>query len=100
MTGVQTCALPICIRARWSWGWAQGLPDTQVSDIAGLEVMHRDWAKFANDGLLTMGFAWRGMIRNTQLPGDVYKTEYEAERKLALPISTHVASSETTKGQE
>ena len=42
------------IRARWSWGWAQGLPDTQVSDIAGLEVMHRDWAKFANDGLLTI----------------------------------------------
>ena len=71
----------------------------QVSDVAGLEAMHRDWAKFANDGLLTMGFAWRGMFRNTQLPREVYKTEFDAARKLGLPISTHVASSETTKGQ-
>ncbi|MEQ1946784.1 MAG: amidohydrolase family protein [Bryobacteraceae bacterium] len=87
------------IRARWSWGWPQGLPDTQVSDLAGLEAMHRDWAKFANDGLLTMGFAWRGMFRNTQLAREVYKPEFDAARKLGLPISLHVASSETTKGQ-
>ncbi|MEQ1883455.1 MAG: amidohydrolase family protein [Bryobacteraceae bacterium] len=87
------------IRARWSWGWAQGLPDTQISDIAGLEAMHRDWAQFANDGLLTMGFAWRGMFRTTLLPREVYRPEFDAARKLGLPISLHVASSETTKGQ-
>jgi cytosine/adenosine deaminase-related metal-dependent hydrolase len=40
------------LRARWSYGWPQGLADTQVSNLADLETLKRDWAKFANDGLL------------------------------------------------
>lgn len=87
------------IRARWSYGWPQGLPDTQVSDLSGLEAMHRDWSAFSNDGLISMGFAWRGMFRASQLPREVYRPEFDAARKLGLPITVHVASSDLAKGQ-
>ena len=95
------CALQEAgLRARWSYGWPQGLADTQVSNLADLETLKRDWAKFANDGLLSLGFAWRGMFRNTALPAQVYRTEFDAARRLGLPISAHVGSAEIdAKGQ-
>ena len=46
-----------------------------------------------------MGFAWRGMFRNTALPAEVYRPEFETARRLGLPISAHVGSSEAAKGQ-
>jgi len=87
------------LRARWSYGWPQGLPDTQVCNLTDLEAMHRDWPSLSNAGLISLGFAWRGMFRNSQLPREVYRTEFDAARRLGIPISTHVASSENTKGQ-
>src|SRR6266852_4771410 len=47
------------LRARWSYGWPQGMPDTQACNLADLQALHRDWASFSNDGLITLGFAWR-----------------------------------------
>ena len=82
------------LRARWSYGWPQGLPDTQVSNLADLEGLHRDWANFSNEGLISLGFAWRGMFRNTMLPREVYRPEFEAARRLGIPISVHLGSSE------
>jgi 5-methylthioadenosine/S-adenosylhomocysteine deaminase len=87
------------LRARWSYGWPQGLPDTQIVNLADVEGVHRDWANFSNEGLLTMGFAWRGMFRNTALPPEVYRPEFETARRLGLPISAHVGSAEDAKGQ-
>ncbi len=87
------------LRARWSYGWAQGLPDTQTVNLQDLEALHRSWETFSNDGLITLGFAWRGMFRNTPLPQQVYRTEFDAARKLGLPISAHIGSSEEAKGQ-
>ena len=87
------------LRARWSYGWPQGLPDTQVCNLADLEGLHRDWANFSNEGLISLGFAWRGMFRNTMLPRDVYRPEFEAARRLGIPISVHLGSSENAKGQ-
>jgi 5-methylthioadenosine/S-adenosylhomocysteine deaminase len=87
------------LRARWSYGWPQGLADTQISNMADLEGLHRDWANFAAEGLLSLGFAWRGMFRNTALPPEVYRPEFETARRLGLPISAHVGSSEEAKGQ-
>ena len=87
------------LRARWSYGWPQGLADTQISNMADVEGLHRDWASFSNAGLLSMGFAWRGMFRNTALPPEVYRPEFERARRLGIPISAHVGSSEEAKGQ-
>jgi cytosine/adenosine deaminase-related metal-dependent hydrolase len=88
------------LRARWSYGWPQGLPDTQVCDLAGLEEMHRNWASYSNDGMISLGFAWRGMFRNGLLPAEVYRREIDAARKLGIPVSSHIGSAEiAAKGQ-
>lgn len=87
------------LRARWSYGWPQGLPDTQACNLDDLRAIHHDWASFSNDGLISLGFAWRGMFRNTALPPEVYRSEFEAARRLGIPISLHVGSREDAKGQ-
>lgn len=87
------------LRARWSYGWPQGLPDTQICNLEDLQGLHRDWAAFSNDGLISLGFAWRGMFRSTALPREVYHAEFDAARRLNIPISLHVGSREDAKGQ-
>jgi cytosine/adenosine deaminase-related metal-dependent hydrolase len=87
------------LRARWSYGWPQGMPDTQGCNLEDLQGLHRDWASFSNDGLISLGFAWRGMFRNTALPPEVYRSEFETARRLGIPISLHVGSREDAKGQ-
>jgi 5-methylthioadenosine/S-adenosylhomocysteine deaminase len=87
------------IRARWSYGWPQGYPDTETINLQDLEAFHRDWLPFSNEGLIRLGFAWRGMFRNSPLPQKVYRTEFDAARKLGIPISAHIGSSEEAKGQ-
>ncbi len=87
------------LRARWSYGWPQGLPDSELCNLDDLRALHRDWAGLSNGGLVSLGFAWRGMFRNTALPAKVYRTEFDAARQLRLPISLHVGSREDANGQ-
>ena len=54
--------------------------------------MHGDWASLSNEGLLTLGIAWRGVqaaLPNAEgkmeirpLSPDMYRVEYEAARRL------------------
>jgi 5-methylthioadenosine/S-adenosylhomocysteine deaminase len=87
------------LRARFSYGWAQGLPDTQTCNLADLEGLARDWKDYAADGLISLGFGWRGKFRVSPIPPEVYRTEFETARKLGLPISVHVGSARKAKGQ-
>jgi len=87
------------LRARWSYGWPQGLPDTRACNLDDLRGLNRDWTSFSNGELISLGFAWRGMFRNTALPPKVFRTEFEAARRLGLPISLHVGSREDATGQ-
>jgi len=90
------------IRARFSYGGAQGMPNTAGINLGDLERLHREWASYANDGLITLGLAWRGMGGNnpsTAIPPDIYRREIEAARKLALPISVHASGSRPATGQ-
>src|SRR5205823_10474844 len=48
------------LRARFSYGWAQGQEDKDPLSISDVETLHRDWKKYSNDGLIQIGRAsWR-----------------------------------------
>ncbi len=88
------------LRARWSYGWAQGQPNTQMVNLDDLESLHHDWSGLSNGGLLTLGFGWRGMFRpGATLPPEIYRTEFETARKLNIPISLHVGDADKDVGQ-
>jgi 5-methylthioadenosine/S-adenosylhomocysteine deaminase len=88
------------LRGRWSYGWPQGHPDSQKVDLPVLQGLHQGWGKIAGEGLLSLGFAWRGLVRPSgPLPPEVYRPEFETAREMKLPISVHVGSAESAKGQ-
>jgi len=87
------------IRARFSYGWAQGQDDKDPLNIADIEALHRDWSKHSNDGLITLGLGWRGMFRAGPLPENVYRSEFEAARTMGIPITVHIASRKTAPNQ-
>ena len=79
------------IRARFSYGAAQGHPADKTVDLADLERVWRSWAAYSNGGLLSLGLAWRGV--STGATGSVsagaYKQDFDAARRLGIPISVH-----------
>jgi 5-methylthioadenosine/S-adenosylhomocysteine deaminase len=87
------------IRARHSCGWPQGMPDTQSADQGPIESLARDWKSWSNEGLITLGMAWRGQFRAGPIKPEVYQPEVDNARKLGLPITVHVASSRKAVNQ-
>ena len=79
------------LRARFSYGAAQGQANDQAIDLADLERLHRNWKDYSNQGLLTLGLAWRGV--STGATGSVsaaaYRQDFSAARRLGIPISVH-----------
>jgi 5-methylthioadenosine/S-adenosylhomocysteine deaminase len=96
------------LRGRFSYGPARSTPLTQPLDVADLARMQGDWASLSNEGLLTLGLAWRGVqaaLPNAEgkmelrpLSPDMYRVEYEAARKLNLPVSVHLNSNKFDSG--
>jgi 5-methylthioadenosine/S-adenosylhomocysteine deaminase len=89
----------IGIRARHSCGWPQGLPDTQSADQGPIESLAKSWSNWSNEGLITLGMAWRGQFRAGPIKPEVYQPEFDNARKLGLPITVHVASARTAVNQ-
>jgi 5-methylthioadenosine/S-adenosylhomocysteine deaminase len=87
------------IRARHSCGWPQGLPDTQSADQGPIESLAKDWKSRSNEGLITLGMAWRGQFRAGPIKPEVYQPEFDNARKLGLPITVHVASARKAVNQ-
>ena len=87
------------IRARHSCGWPQGLPDTQSADQGPIESLAKNWQSWSNEGLITLGMAWRGQFRAGPIKPEVYQPEFDNARKLGLPITVHVASSRKAVNQ-
>jgi 5-methylthioadenosine/S-adenosylhomocysteine deaminase len=84
------------IRGRFAYGPAQGMPDDQPMDMAGLARVKRDW--MPGDGLLTLGICSRnigamsigGATRGT-LTIDMAKRDWGGARALGLPITLHTS---------
>jgi cytosine/adenosine deaminase-related metal-dependent hydrolase len=87
------------IRARHSCGWPQGLPDTQSADQAPIESLAKDWKSWSNEGLISLGMAWRGQFRAGPIKPEVYQPEFDNARRLGLPITVHVASARKAVNQ-
>jgi cytosine/adenosine deaminase-related metal-dependent hydrolase len=87
------------IRARHSCGWPQGMPDSQSADQLPIESLAKDWKRWSNEGLISLGMAWRGQFRAGPIKPEVYQPEFDNARKLGLPITVHVASARKAVNQ-
>ena len=74
-------------------------PDKHI-DLADLEGFHRDWAKYSNDGLISLGFAWSGIPTGAAAKSsenfDAAQKEFDTARRLGIPMATHWASRENS----
>jgi 5-methylthioadenosine/S-adenosylhomocysteine deaminase len=83
------------IRARFTFGWWQDQRADEPMRSADLEQLHRNWTSYSNDGLISLGFGWRGVpsAKDAAAAGDLYKREIAAVRALGIPASVHANSS-------
>ncbi len=84
------------IRGRFAYGPAQGMPDDQPMDHAGLARIKRDW--MPNDGMLTLGISSRnigamsiGGATRGVLTIEMAKKDWGGARALGLPITVHTS---------
>src|SRR5215475_10824166 len=64
------------LRARFSYGPMQAHDNKQPIDLADLEKLKNEWSQWSNEGLITLGMAWRGHGGNnpaTAVPPEVWK---------------------------
>jgi cytosine/adenosine deaminase-related metal-dependent hydrolase len=82
------------LRGRFSYGPAQGMPDDQLMDLAGLAKIKQQW--MPNDGMLTLGISSRNIGDDTNaLRGNISvetaRKEWGGARALGLPITMHTS---------
>ena len=96
------------LRARYSYGYAQGQPNDQPMDLDGLRALHRDWDSWSGPsapgraGRLTLGMAWRGTGGSNpamRVAPEIYRREIAAGRELGLPITVHASGPPSAAGQ-
>jgi len=90
------------LRARFSYGPMQGHDLKQPIDLADIEKLKSEWEQHSNGGLIALGMAWRGHGGNqpaNAVPENVWRAEYEAAQRLAIPISVHSSGSKAALGQ-
>lgn len=88
------------IRGRFSYGPARGIPVTETVNLADIQRLKGAWDQYSNEGLLTLGIAWRGVqyavtspdgkMEFKAIPEEVYRKEYDTARSLGIPLSAHV----------
>ncbi len=90
------------LRANWSYGSYRGVPPGELRNLASVERLHQNWAKYSNEGLLALGYSWGGVpIATAAAPAPApavenARKEIETARRLGLRISMHLASREGT----
>src|SRR5688572_10857352 len=82
------------LRGRFAYGPAQGMPNDEPMDLAGLAKIQREW--MPNDGMLTLGICSRNVgasqtaLRGTLSP-DILRKDWGGARALGLPITLHTS---------
>jgi len=79
------------IRARFSYGWYQGILPTETCNLADIERLHKNWSNYSNEGLIHLGLGWRGMDLFAEIAEAAYRKEFETARGLGIPISVHLS---------
>jgi 5-methylthioadenosine/S-adenosylhomocysteine deaminase len=92
------------IRARYLYGPYQGQAPTQPSNMIELERLRNGWTRYDNEGLISLGMAWRGLHNFRGLGGgeqaaDANREELAFVRRLKLPLSVHSSSSHARAGE-
>ncbi|HXS79484.1 MAG TPA: amidohydrolase family protein [Gammaproteobacteria bacterium] len=80
------------IRARFSYGSPTAASNDATIDLRDLRRLSERWREHANDGLLTLGLAWRGAASAATMQ------DYELAKQLGLPISVHANNFESSAG--
>jgi 5-methylthioadenosine/S-adenosylhomocysteine deaminase len=85
------------VRCRWSYGPYRGMPPDKHIDLADLEGFDRDWDKYSNGGLISLGFLWGGIPTGPDAAKSpeslrAARLEFDTARRLSLPMSVHWAS--------
>jgi cytosine/adenosine deaminase-related metal-dependent hydrolase len=90
------------IRGRFAYGPAQGMPDDQPMDFAGMARVKRDW--IPGNGLLTLGICSRnvggmsiGGATRGVLTIEQTKRDWDGARQLGLPITLHTSGPSPVK---
>jgi cytosine/adenosine deaminase-related metal-dependent hydrolase len=88
------------LRGRLAYGPAQGMPNDQPMDLAGLAKIQREW--MPNDGMLTLGICSRNVgAGQTALRGtlslDIVRKDWGGARALGLPITLHTSGPSPVK---
>jgi 5-methylthioadenosine/S-adenosylhomocysteine deaminase len=79
----------IGLRGRFSYGTPQGLPVDQLTDLADLARVKREWFDAGRLPLMHLGLAGRPPGLS---PESVFRPEYDTARSLGLPVSYHANS--------
>jgi 5-methylthioadenosine/S-adenosylhomocysteine deaminase len=86
------------IRARFSYGYYQGQPPSDPMNLADVESLNANWKTYANEGLISLGVAWRGIAAsNNTIDSSVSRREFDTARRLGLPLTIHATP--RNKGQ-
>jgi cytosine/adenosine deaminase-related metal-dependent hydrolase len=79
----------IGLRGRFSYGTAQGQPVDQVTNLADIARVKRQWFDAGRVPLMHLGLAGRPPGTS---PESVFRPEFEAAKALGIPISYHANS--------
>jgi 5-methylthioadenosine/S-adenosylhomocysteine deaminase len=80
------------IRGRFGYGYPNGQAMSGTIDFADVERLKASWSKYSNEGLLSLGIAWRGLRWGAGIrPADLARSEFERAHALGLPLSVHAS---------
>ena len=80
------------IRARFSYGTPTGHPNDAPIDQAHFASLAEGWDRFAADGRLSLGLAWRGVGSSASL------SDHDLAAAHGLPVSVHVNNFRSAAG--